>query len=330
LSLVLPPGIYGFHINANLTREQNETYNMMESLLLAMGSGGGSGGGSGEKSMEETVAEIANDILARLPEAWDIRTVQESYPTMYAESMNTVLVQELTRFNALTNVIKISLKDIQKAVMGLMLMSEELEAVFNSIFNGKSPNMWLNSSYPSLKPIGGYTNDLMERLKFFQNWVSKGLPVQFWISGIYFTQAFTTGVSQNFARKYTIPIDTLCFDFEMPKEQDPKERPKDGVYTHGLFLEGRKWDWAAWQLEESDPKVLFPPVPMILILPCKKLELRAFPSYVCPVYKVSTRKGVLSTSGHSTNYVMPVTLQSSKPESLWVKRGVAMLTSLDT
>merc|ERR1711972_28130 len=174
------------------------------------------------------------------------------------------------------------------------------------------------------------TNDLIERLKFFQTWIDKGIPVTFWISGIYFTQAFTTGASQNFARKYTIPIDTLTFHFEMPREQEPATKPDNGVYTYGVFLEGCKWDWDGWHLAESDPKVLYVPVPMIWIVPCKRAELKEFPSYECPLYKVSTRKGVLSTTGHSTNFVMPIMLNSSTPESHWVKRGVAMLTSLDS
>merc|ERR1719436_279244 len=156
--------------------------------------------------------------------------------------MNTVLTQEIGRFNALIKVMRSSLQDMQKAVKGLLLMSTELEAAFYEIFDGKTPAMWLKHSYPSLKPLGGYVNDLIERLRFFQTWVDKGAPVTFWFSGIYFTQAFTTGASQNYARKYQIPIDTLGFDFHYPREQNPQVKPDDGVYTYGLFFEACKWE----------------------------------------------------------------------------------------
>lgn len=49
--------------------------------------------------LQEVVDELAEDILSKLPADFDIPMVIDKYPVMYEESMNTVLRQEVIRFN---------------------------------------------------------------------------------------------------------------------------------------------------------------------------------------------------------------------------------------
>ncbi|MFO0006245.1 MAG: hypothetical protein ACK559_34495, partial [bacterium] len=76
-------------------------------------------------------------------------------------------------------------------------------------------------------------NDLIERLNFLKKWFDNNKPSSFWVSGFYFTQAFLTGVKQNYARRYTIPIDLLTFDFEVIPKDYINEHPIDGAYIYG-------------------------------------------------------------------------------------------------
>ncbi len=50
--------------------------------------------------------------------------------------------------------------------------------------------------------------------------------------------------------------------------------------------------------------------------------------YNCPVYKVVSRRGTLSTTGHSTNFVMMFEIPTNVEEDNWVRAGVAAFLSL--
>lgn len=60
---------------------------------------------------------------------------------------------------------------------------------------------------------------------------------------------------------------------------------QDGVYTYGLFLEGARWDKTKESLNESLPKVLFSPAPIMWFKPVRRKDVAHFPHYNCPVYK---------------------------------------------
>lgn len=82
-------------------------------------------------------------------------------------------------------------------------------------------------------------------------------------------------------------------------------------------------------LEEQLPKVLTDVLPLVWFIPIKKSQLDRGNRYTCPVYKTSERRGILSTTGHSTNYVLPMFLGTNKNQSHWIYRGVALLCQLN-
>lgn len=54
--------------------------------------------------------------------------------------------------------------EVQKGIKGLVVMSSDLDAVFDALAGARVPAAWLKA-YPSLKPLGAWTRDLLARIE---------------------------------------------------------------------------------------------------------------------------------------------------------------------
>ncbi|KAK2581073.1 hypothetical protein KPH14_006115 [Odynerus spinipes] len=326
IPVITPPEVYGLHMNAGITRDLELSKTFFNSMMMIQGTVT-----VGDTSQQDELLLLMKDnIYTKLPNLFDIEEAQKLYPTMYMDSMNTVLVQELERYNTLLWEIRNSLVMLEKAIKGLIVMTPALEVVAAHLLSSKVPPSWLKASaYPTLKPLPSFVEDFLKRLEFLRNWLVNGKPKTFWISGFSFVHAFLTAASQNFARKYKIPIDRINFDFQVMPSYELDSSPIDGVFVYGMYFAGARWDIKAMLLAESFPKILWEPMPIVWFKPAEVSNIQIKGRYECPLYITSARFGILKTTGHSTNYVLSILVDTNVAVSHWIKRGLALLCQLD-
>ncbi|CAK8985673.1 unnamed protein product [Durusdinium trenchii] len=300
------PEVFGMHDNANISFMSQEAEKVLSVVLSIQPR---EAGGSGGKSSEEMVLEIASDQELRLPDKLSTENAHADSFAMSEEtglmtSLGTCLSQEMSRFNRLLSQMSLTLKQLQKVMTG------ELDDMFNAELNNLVPGIWTKDG------IG--------------DWIDGGIPIAYWISSFYFPQGFLTSVLQGYSRSNMIPVDQLSFEFVMQDTSDPHElegAPEEGIYIHGLFMDGAAWSYDDMAIDDQEFGTMFVKSPIINFIPWKA-EL-VWEKYRCPIYKTSIRAGTLSTTGHSTNFVLAIEVETLMDPSYWTLKGAAMLTMLN-
>ncbi|KAH0513658.1 Dynein heavy chain 14, axonemal [Microtus ochrogaster] len=231
-----------------------------------------------EQSNDDLVMEILSDILVQLPltveneeasgtesqstfkfilssSMWEkLQSNVEGHDPLIHCVLITFLSQEIERFNKLLSVIHKSLKDLQLAIKGEIILTQDLEEIYDSFLRVKVPKLWQKNAYRSCKPLSFWVSDLIQRVNFFNTWAKvaytaihhrymtfvatwkqsstpanqkfrhptdsashfvEGFPARYWLPAFFSPHAFLTAVLQDYGRAQGISMDMLTFSHKV-------------------------------------------------------------------------------------------------------------------
>ena len=219
-------------------------------------------------------------------------------------------------------IVRTMMTSMIDAIDGTVIMTPELVEAITSIFDFRVPRQWCYDAtgveISWLTPsLSGWINGLIDRHHQLYNWISKERPPSFWLTGFFNPQGFLTAVKQEVTRQkkqLAWSLDEVEYTTDTLKEviQGDDGRiegkninpPQEGVYIHGLFLEGAGWNKSNRHLEEQAAKELYYQFPIMHVSAMSttpsqgpgiggkgKQDDRANEknAYSCPVYKYPKR-----------------------------------------
>jgi dynein heavy chain len=332
------PELFGLHPNADLTFRVKEVTALIDTLAETQPK---ASGGKGGKSLDELVIEKCDELLEKLPDDY----VEDDYVSKIrrlggmSKPSNIFLYQEIQRFQRVIASVRHTLKQIKLAVNGEVVMTAELQGAMQDIFNAKVPKFWLvtpgGDEFSWLLPnLGQWFASLLERDSQLRSWLETKPPVAFWMTGFFNPQGFLTAMKQEVTRRHKREgwaLDNVVYHVEvtdMLHFDSVKEEPAEGVYVHGLWMEGARWDRKEGTIVESEPKKLYAAMPVLYVSGLKNTLVSSkkdiysptgLAPYMAPVYRYPSR------TDRYLIFVVPIPTRGQVADH-WTLRGVALLT----
>jgi dynein heavy chain len=336
------PEIYGLHPNADLTYRMKEAAHLLSQMSETQPKGGG--GGGGEKSPSDIVYEKATELLERMPEDF----IEEDYKFKIQKlgglsiPLNIFLYQEIQRLQAVLFKTRSMSESLQQAIRGEVVMTTELQASLIAIFEAKAPVYWVftvaGDEFSWILPtLGLWFGSLLLRAEQNREWLEHGRPVSFWLTGFFNPQGMLTAMKQEVTRRHKSEmwaLDDMIYHTDvtgMHGKEQVRAAPAEGIFMHGLYLDGGAWSKTDKTLVEQEPKKLFQLLPVLLVsanigAAQVKVNREMFGShgqYECPVYKYKARTDRFYV------FIVNIRCTVAKHPGFWGLRGLALLCNTE-
>ncbi|KAJ1345302.1 hypothetical protein BSLG_000815 [Batrachochytrium salamandrivorans] len=317
LPLADTPDAFGLHPNADISCQTKESQRMLDTIMSIQPKDSGSGSG---ETREEAVKRMANDLLSKLPESFEKnRTKMMIQKQGGPKPLNIFLSQEIDRMQAVISAVMSTLSDLRLAIDGTIIMASSLQNALDALYDARVPESWVKISWKS-STLGLWYSEFLGRAAQFHSWLYDGRPLVFWLSGFFNPQGFLTAIRQEITRAHNgWALDNVKLAPEVMKQmkEDITAPPSEGVYIHGLFIEGAGWDRKNIRLTESQPKVIFQSMPVVHVSATNSPDEGDPRMYRCPVYQRPRRT--------DQNYIFDIDLKTQQTPDYWILRGIALL-----
>ncbi|XP_037924624.1 dynein heavy chain 5, axonemal isoform X2 [Hermetia illucens] len=314
------PEVFGLHPNADITYQINTAKGILDTILSVQPKEGGNTGG---ETRESIVYQLADDMLRKLPPAYNAYEMKENLNRMGALlPMNIFLRQEIDRMQRVIKTVHSCLCDLKLAIDGTIVMSQGLRESLDAMYDARIPESWMKISWESTT-LGFWYTELLERNTQFRHWCLNDRPKVFWMTGFFNPQGFLTAMRQEVTRAHKgWALDSVVLQNQITRhnKEDINEAPTEGVYVHGLFLEGASLDRRSGKLIESKPKVLYEQMPVTYIYAINTTAGKDPKLYECPIYRKPQRT--------DQKYVGSIDFETDFNPRHWTLRGVALLCDI--
>eukprot|EP00918_Siedleckia_nematoides_P022348 GHVU01048072.1.p1 GENE.GHVU01048072.1~~GHVU01048072.1.p1 ORF type:complete len:830 (+),score=159.71 GHVU01048072.1:655-3144(+) len=318
------PLAFGFHPNAEIGFRTHQCADLFSTLvqLQSRGAGGGDDneGGLSVVQRAEQVCKSALEEIHGL--SFNVTDIHHSIPDEELGPYQHVFLQECSYMNTLLEEMTRSLQELEAGFKGELTMSEAMENLVECLYLDQVPPTWRKLAFPSTRPLGAWLVNLRDRIEHLQQWVAEpaSVPKVVWLSKLFNPQSFLTAIKQVTAQQQSLELNKLSISTEVTKRDASSidAHPREGAYVAGLYLEGARWDSSNNVMEESKPKEMFFPMPVINCrahLPTER-EADSRNLYACPVYKTPER---------GATFVFNAQLKTRDAPARWILAGVAMV-----
>lgn len=334
LPLMNSPAVFGLHPNAEIGYYTKATKDMWKGLIRLQPKMTGGGGGV---SREDYIISLAKDIKEKVPIAnmdvgsYDLLSVRRDLAKKCQGNTPSpceiVLLQELEQWNSLVLQMISSLQDLRRALTGEIGMSDEMDSLGESLFNGFLPVKWCKLCPNTQKPLGSWMLHFLSRFKQYDAWLTAGKPAVIWLSGLHIPESYLSALVQTSCRSKQWPLDksTLYTKVTRLTRVEEVEHLESGCYVSGLYLEGAAWSMDESCLVRQEPKVLVTELPILQVIPIEASKLKLQNTFKTPVYVTQERRNAMGIG-----LVFEADLQVFEHLSHCVLQGVALFLNTDT